>query len=410
MLTVAMVKATNKPGQYPDRGGARGLHLYVAPGGSKSWTFRFQLRGRRTWLGLGSIDDVTLAEARDAAIDARRLVKQGINPIDQKRGVKTEAVAAAAKRKSFMQCADEYIALKRHEWTDPSNEQKWRNTLRDYVAPIFGDLPVDRVETPHVIGALQPIWLTKTETASRVRQRVESVLDFAKTGGLRSGENPAAWNGHLENHFPKPSKVAPRVHLKALPYKQLAAFMRELGSVRGIAARAFEFAILTGGRTQETLKAQWSEIDMAERVWNIPAPRMKARRDHRVPLSDAAMAILESMAAIRTSDFVFPGAKPGRPLAHSALRETRNGMGYKDELTPHGMRSAFRDWGGEQTAYPREVLEAALAHTVRNATETAYARGDLFEKRCRLMAEWAEFCAMPAAAEGDENVVPMRRA
>ena len=391
-LTVKGIAGLNKPGLYGD---GKGLYLHVAAGGCKSWILRFQLAKRRRDMGLGPLNDVTLAAARDVATEARKLVRAGVDPIDQRRGIVAARIADAAKARTFDECAAAYLEVYRDGWRNAQHAQQWQSSIARYASPVFGGLPVDRIDTQAVISVLEPIWKEKPETADRVRGRIEAVLNFATTRGHRpAGDNPARWAGHLEHTFKK-RKAKERVHYAAIPYTELPEFMAALRGIDGVSARAFEFTILNAMRTSEVLGARWQEFDLEERVWTVTAERMKAEREHRVPLSDAAYAIVESMAAIRTSDFVFPGSKPGRPLGHSALRERLKDL--RRGITPHGMRSAFSDWCAERTAFSGEVREMALAHVIPNKAEAAYRRGDLFDKRRQLMDAWAHYCmANPA--------------
>jgi integrase len=391
MLNVKQTAKLTAPGLHGD---GRGLYLQITPTGGKSWIYRFQLAGDRRLMGLGPLDLVTLEQARVAAVEARRLVKAGIDPVEARRGNVAARIADAAKGRTFDECAAAYLDLKAAEWRDPTNRTKWTNTLRDYASPVFGGLPVDKIGTGHITACLDPIWKAKTETASRVRQRIEAVLDFAVTRGYRSaGANPAAWKGHLENTYPKPGK---RVHMEALPFAELPTFFAELTGRNDRGALALAFTILTAARSGEVLGARWSEFDLKERVWTVPGERMKAGREHRVPLSDAALALLGE-----------PGAADERvfPLAHTAMREVLTRMGR--DVTVHGFRSTFTDWCAERTAFPSDVREMALAHIVRNAVEAAYRRGDLFAKRRQLADAWTRFCSTPTAADGD-NVQAIR--
>ena len=389
-LTAIRVKTETKPGLYGDGGG---LYLRVAPTGAKTWIYRFMIAGERFDMGLGSTSVFSLKDARDRAMKARRLVADGINPIEQRKAERTAAALDAAKAMTFRQCAESYIEAHRAGWKNPVHAKQWPSTLEMYVYPIFGAVPVQAVDVGLVMKAIEPIWSTKPETASRVRGRIESVLDWAAARGYRQGENPARWRGHLENLLPKKAKVRRIEHHAALPYPEVAGFMAQLLQQDGIAARALEFAILTAARTGEVLGARWSEVDTEARLWTIPAERMKARKEHRVPLSDAAIAIIEAMAAIRSSEYIFPGASAGRPLSNMALLMTLRRMKRAD-LTTHGFRSTFSDWCAEQTNFPSEVREMALAHAVGDKVEAAYRRGDLFDKRRQLAEAWAKFCTV----------------
>ena len=302
----------------------------------------------------------------------------------------------AAKAMTFRDCAARYIASHRAGWRNPKHAAQWEATLATYAGPVMGGLSVQAIDTALVLKVLEPIWTTKPETAGRVRGRIESVLDWAKVRGYRAGENPARWRGHLDKLLPARSKVRRVEHHAALPYAELPGFLMSLRDQEGIAARALEFAIVTAARTGEVIGARWSEIDLLEKIWTVPPGRMKAGKEHRVPLSARALAILEEMQPHRHAEdsFVFPGAKLGRPLSNMAFLMLLRRMG-RDDLTAHGFRSSFRDWAAERTNFPSEVAEMALAHMVGSKVEAAYRRGDLFEKRSRLMAAWATFCNEP---------------
>jgi integrase len=309
---------------------------------------------------------------------------------------------------TFKACTDAYITAHRAGWRSGKHAEAWTQSLGVYAFPVFAELPVGAIDVSAVMRVLEPIWATKPETAGRVRGRIESILDWATTRGHRTGENPARWRGHLETLLPKRSKIARVEHHPALPYAEIGAFMIELRQQASVAARALEFTILTAARTGQTIGARWAEINLAERLWIVPAERMKAGREHRVPLSDAAMVIIEQMAAVRASDFVFPGARAGQSIGDSTILNTLRRMGRGD-ITPHGFRSTFRDWCAERTLFPAEVAEMALAHTVTNAVEAAYRRGDLFDKRRQLADAWATFCAAGVRTPGGDNVRALRR-
>jgi integrase len=389
-LTATKVARARAPGMIGDGGG---LWLRITAGGSKGWIFRFMIAGRSRAMGLGSVDDVTLAEARELARQYRKLVKQGLDPIEARRAERTVLQLEAARAMTFEQCAERYIAAHKAGWGGRTAND-WVATLKAYAFPVFGALPVQAIDVALVMKAIEPLWLIKLETASRVRGRIESILDWAKTRGYRDGENPARWRGHLENLLAKRSKVHRAKHLAALPFVEIAAFITKLRRRQGAAARALEFAVLTGARSDEALGATWGEVDFAEKHWTIPGERMKGEVTHRVPLSDRAIEILGEMHALRQGDLVFPG-RGGGSLSHSAMRRVLAAMD-RDDLTVHGFRSTFRDWASECTNFPREVCEAALAHAIDNKVEAAYRRGDLFQKRRQLMAAWARYCAAPA--------------
>jgi integrase len=401
-LTALEVKQANRRGYYNDGGG---LYLLVGKTGGKSWVFRFRDGARLREHGLGPLHTVGLAEAREKARACRHMRLDGIDPIGARKAARGAAKLDAAKAMSFRQCAERYIAAHEAGWRNPKHAAQWPSTLQTYVYPVFGSLPVQAIDVGLVMKALEPIWNVKPETAGRVRGRIESVLDWATARGYRQGENPARWKGHLENLLPKKSKVRRVEHHAALPYAELGAFMTELHQQEGVAARALEFAILTAARTGEVLGARWSEIDFKVRLWTVPAERMKAGKEHRVPLSDAAIAVLEGMQAIREGDFVFPGGRARRPLSNMACLMLLRRMGRGD-LTAHGFRSTFSDWCSECTNFPAEVREMALAHAVGDRVEAAYRRGDLFEKRRQIMDAWASF----ATSQPEGNVVALATA
>jgi integrase len=390
-LTALQAKRANAPGLLSD---GKGLCLRVGDGGAKSWVLRYMLDGRPHEMGLGSFYDLSLAEARERAREFRKMVKDGVDPIDDRRARRAAQRAERAKVMTFRQCAEAYVAAHQAGWRNRKHAAQWPSTLSAYVYPHFGPLPVHAIDTGLVTKTLEPIWLKKPETAGRVRGRIESILDWATARGYRQGENPARWRGHLENLLPKKSKVRRVEHHAALPYAELGTFMTELRQQNGIAARALEFAILTAARTGEAIGARWDEINTAERLWTVPAERMKAGREHRVPLSPQAIAILEEMRAIRAGDFIFTGGRSKQPISNMAMTMTLRRMG-RGNLTVHGFRSSFRDWAAERTNFPREVAEMALGHTVSDKVEAAYRRGDLFEKRRQLMAAWARYVATP---------------
>jgi integrase len=395
-LTALAVDRPKRRGYYGDGGG---LFLQVSASGAKSWVFRFKEFGRLREMGLGPTHTVSLAEARQKALECRKLRLDGRDPIETRKAARAQARLDAAKAMTFKGCAERYIASHKAGWCNPKHAAQWPSTLSTYVYPIFGSLPVQAVDVGLVMKALEPIWTAKPETASRVRGRVESVLDWAISRGYRQGENPARWRGHLENLLPKKSKVRRVEHHAALPYREVAAFLAELRQQEGVAARALEFAILTAARTGEVIGAKWSEIDFEAGLWGVPAERMKGGREHRVPLSEATVAVLDAMKTIRHGDYVFPGGRAGRPISNMAMTMTLRRMG-RGELTVHGFRSTFRDWAAERTGFPAEAAEMALAHVVSDKVEAAYRRGDLFQKRRQLMDGWAKFCAAAGATGG----------
>jgi integrase len=400
-LKVAAAARAKVPGYCGDGGG---LFLQVSRFGTASWVFRYRVAGRLREMGLGSLDTIRLADARERARKCREQRLDGLDPIEARKAAKLVAQLDAAKAITFKECARRYIAAHQPAWRNTKHAAQWGSTLEAYAYPAVGDLPVQAVDVGLVLKAIEPIWTVKPETASRVRGRIESILDWATARGYRDGENPARWRGHLENLLPARSKVHRVEHHAALPYPEIGAFMAELRRQEGIAAGALEFAILTAARTGEVIGARWSEVNIAERLWTIPAERMKADKEHRVPLCDAVLAIVAKMGEIRQGDFVFPGGKEGRPLSNMAFLMLLRRMGRGD-LTAHGFRSSFRDWAAERTGFPAEVAEMALAHAVADKVEAAYRRGDLFQKRRQLAEAWAKFCAV-APATG--QVVPIR--
>jgi len=388
------IKASNlkDPGLYPD---GAGLYLKVAPGGSRSWVFRYMFEKRPRYLGLGSASAVSLAVARSLAVQARQRLELGQDPIEAKRAAQKEAAEATAKSMTFRECAEAYMVAHEPSWKNAKHRAQWRSTLKTYLYPKFGGVPVSAITTEMVLEAIQPIWHSKSETATRVRGRIEVVIDWAKAKGAYIGENPARWRGHLSNLLPKPSKVAKVEHHAALPYDELPAFMSELRASSGLAPRALELVILTATRTTETLAAHWTEIDLEKKLWTVPTERMKAGREHRIPLSARAIEILKELKTVKQNEFVFPGQKPGRHLSNMSMLMLLRRM-KRGDLTVHGFRSTFRDWAAETTNSPNFVVEMALAHAVESKVEAAYRRGDLFLKRQKLMDCWALYAERPA--------------
>ncbi len=401
-LTATEVKALKEPGRHADGGN---LYVSVSPAGAKRWVFLYRWQGRPKEAGLGSAAEgsqlyVTLAQARTRAAAMRELLAGGKDPLAEK-----HKEQAATKPQTFGECASSLIASKQAGWRNEKHRQQWTNTLTSYCAPIWGT-PVADVNTEGVLKCLQPIWHEKPETASRVRGRIEAVLSAAKVRGLRSGENPAQWRGHLDQLMPRARKLS-RGHHAALPYQDVPAFLIDLRQRRGAAALALEWAILTAARTAEVIFGTWGEIDVEARVWSIPGGRMKSGRPHRVPLSDAAIALLERARELRDHDgdgaHLFPGQRRAKPLSGMALEMAMRRMKLADHATPHGFRSSFRDWAGD-TGVAREVAELSLAHVVADATERAYARSDMLERRRPVMEAWGAYCGGEAAG----NVVQLR--
>ncbi len=386
-LNQMKVTKTTKPGLYGDGGG---LYLQITTSGVKSWLFRYMRAGKARGMGLGPVHTIGLAEARIRALDCRRLLLDDVDPIDARNAERTTKKIAQASEMTFEQCAKKYIEAHRAGWKNAKHADQWTNTLTTYAYPAFDSLPVASIDTALVMKVLEPIWTTKTETATRIRGRIESILDWATVHGYRSGENPARLKGHLDKLLPKRSRVQKVEHHPALPYTELSEFMKALRTEDGVAARALEFVILTATRTNEVIGATWTEFDLDEGIWTIPAERMKMRKEHRIPLSTRAVEIIKAQLEVRQNNYVFPGARYGKPLSNMAMLQLLGRM-KRDEITVHGFRSTFRDWAGETTHYPREVCEAALAHGIKDKAEAAYARGDLFVKRAALMEDWANF-------------------
>ncbi len=398
-FTEARVKAIEKPGMHPDPSTLdRGLYLKVTPSGTKSWVFRYRSRTEtnkngnvvQRYMGLGRYGprDVTVAQAREAAAECRQQLRNGIDPIDQRRNLRAALKAATTQMPTFRECCEKYIQAQAAGWKNPKHKAQWENTLRDYAGPVMGKLPVDQIDDVHVLAAIEPIWYEKTETASRLRSRIERVLDWATARKYREGENPARWRGHLDTMLPKPGRLKRVRHHPSLPYPEMYNFMRTLEEHEGVSARALRFLILTACRTSEVTGTRWSEIDLHTKVWSVPAERMKANRPHRIPLSDDAIDILKQQAGY-DSIYVFPGTRAGNRISAAAMPELLKQL--RPEVTCHGMRSSFRTWVAERTSYPREVAEAALAHTNRNKVEAAYLHSDHLEKRAELMNAWATY-------------------
>ncbi|MGY3698939.1 integrase [Bradyrhizobium sp. USDA 3240] len=393
-LSYKKVESLKQAGMYSDGGG---LYLQVTQGADgtprKSWLFRYAIGGRERQMGLGPLHDVSVAEARERAVSARELRRAGKDPINAREALRAANSLSAAKTMSFDECAEAYVAVHRQGWRNVKHASQWTATLATYCSPVFGRLPIQGVDVGLVMKVLEPIWATKPETASRVRGRIERILDWAKVRGYREGDNPARWRGHLDHLLPARGKIRKVKHHAALPYVEIPAFLTALRSRTAVAARALEFAILTAARTGEVIGARWEEIDLNGRVWTIPAERMKGGQEHRVPLSDVAVEILAHVRNVRQDAHVFPGDRRSA-LSNMAFLMLLRRMG-RDDITAHGFRSTFRDWVEEQTDTPRAVAEMSLAHAIGNAVEAAYRRGDLFEKRRVLMSKWARYCNRP---------------
>lgn len=404
-LSALAVSRLSTPG-YHAVGGIAGLYLQVASMNAKSWIYRTTIGGKRREMGLGGYPDVTLAMARDMARDAHiRIKEDGADPIEQRKQAKSKLKAEQAKAITFKQAAIAYITAQEHGWKNAKHAAQWTSTLETYAYPVIGELLVGDVDDAHVMQILNPIWTTKTETASRLRGRIEKVLDWAIASKFRNGPNPATWKGNLDVRLAAPSKVAKVQHHAALPYDEMADFMKALRQMEGMGARALEFAILTATRSGEVRGATWQEIDLQKAVWVIPAERMKAEKEHHVPLSPQAIVLLKALPKLGDNLHVFPGTKG--QISDMTLTAALRRMNRSD-LTAHGFRSTFRDWAGERTSYAREVCEHALAHQLKDKAEAAYQRGSLFDKRCSLMNDWAKFCGTPSAKKSD-NVVPINQ-
>jgi integrase len=405
-FTVKAINAAYAPGKFAD-GQTRGLYLQISPSITKSWSFRYRDRitGRLREMGLGPVDVISLEMARKKALELGAMVRDDKDPIAERHAKRAALRASDAKALTFDEAAKACIDSKRAGWSNAKHAEQWTSTLTSYASPIFGSVLVRDIDTALVIKALEQkvktkdggrdsLWTSKNETASRVRQRIEAVLAWATVREFRTGDNPARWKNHLDTLLPKPSAVQTVEHHPALPYADVPQFMNALHAQEGIGAMALEFAILTATRTGEVIGAKWEEMNLDAKLWTIPAARMKAKREHVVPLSARAIEILKPLKKTRTSEFVFPGWKAKMPLSNMAMAELLKRMDRTD-ITVHGFRSTFRDWAGETTDFPREVIEHALAHQLADKAEAAYQRGTLLEKRRKLMDTWARYCATP---------------
>lgn len=392
-------------------GGVDGLALQIVPSGARSWILRITVGHKRRDMGLGGFPDVTLAQARDAARQARAKAKQGIDPIDEARANVSKLKASQAAALTFDQCTAAYIKAKSSEWKNAKHLQQWTNTLAVYASPVMGSLLVRDIGLPHVLAVLEPIWAEKTVTASRLRGRIESVLSWATTREYRFGENPARWRGHLDTVLAAPNKIKEEEHYPPVQVSELGAFMADLRIKSGTGAKALEFGVLNASRSGEVRGATWSEIDLSAKLWTIPAKRMKAKREHRVPLSDMAVELLKALPRFADCELVFPSLR-GKQLSDMTLSQLMRRMDYKAKdgrtTVPHGLRGTFKVWAHERTSFPGEIVEMALAHRTENKVEAAYFDTDLLEKRARLMQQWATFCGMVESKGAD--VLPLRAA
>jgi integrase len=402
LTTKRIAKLRRRRGRFHD---GHGLYLQVLSEKSASWILRYVRHGKERMLGLGPLHVIGLKEARDRAKAARLQLLDGTDPVEDRKARKIERALAAARTMTFGECALAFHQQHEGKWKNAKHGAQVINTLRAYAFPHIGSLPVASIDTPLVLKCIEPHWTTKTETMSRVRGRIESVLDWATVRGYRTGDNPARWKGHLDQVLPGRNSIAKVEHHAALPYRELPIFMQELRQREGSAARALEFTILTAARTGETTGARWDEIDFDTSTWTVPAGRMKGSREHRVPLSAHAIELLQALPREDSNEFVFLGSS--RALSNMSMAQVLRRMDRKN-ITVHGFRSTFRDWAAEATNYPNHVMEAALAHIVADKVEAAYRRGDLFAKRKQLMEAWARYCSRSLAAEG--AVVPLRRA
>jgi integrase len=402
VLTAKKVERLKTPGRYPD---GHNLYLQVGDTGGKSWLFRFERDGRERWHGLGAAYTFSLKEARERARAARQLLADGIDPIDHRKAERAKLAAAKAKLLIFREAAERYFDQHEGKWRNAKHRAQFTSTLRQYAYPTLANMSVAEIGTPEVLRAIEPIWMAKTETASRVRGRIEAVLDWCTVRGYRTGDNPARWKGHLSEVLPARGQVAKPVHHAALAYAAVPVFMAELRKREGVAARALEFTVLTAARTAETIGAQWPEISFESKTWTVPAGRMKGGKEHKVPLSERAIALLRALPTEKGNKHLFIGSQAGSGLSNMSMTAVLRRMGH-DDITVHGFRSSFRDWAGETTNFPNHVVEMALAHAVGDKVEAAYRRGDLLVKRRQLAEAWSKFCCSPPPAGA---VLPMRR-
>lgn len=391
-LSAIEVNRISKPGLHAV-GGVPGLMLQVSPAGTRSWIYRARVGKYRREIGLGGFPSTTLAQARIKAAEQKNLIANGIDPIAEKKRLKSLLIASQGNAITFDEAADKVHAKKAREFRNEKYAAQWISAMRTYASPVIGKMHPADIELSHIVKILEPIWLTKTDTAKKLRGNIEAVIAWTIVSGFRKGENPARWKGHLDAILPAPGKVAKVQHYKAMPMDDMASFMVDLRQVEGLSARALEFTILTAARSGEVRGATWDEIDLQRKVWIIPAERMKAGKEHRVPLSDAAIKLLEALPRFEGTNLVFPSPRSGKPLSDMSLSAVTRRMGV--DVVPHGFRSTFRDWTAERTNYPHEVAEMALAHMIQSKTERAYRRDDLFPKRALMMQDWANFINTP---------------
>jgi integrase len=410
-LSVKRIERIRTPGRYAD---GHGLYLQVTNEHNKSWLLRYQRNNVEHWLGLGPLHTFTLDEARERARKARQLLADGIDPLHAKRSERermrveeAQREAEAGRRKTFAECAEAFLIKHADGWKNPKHRSQWKNTLATYAFPVLGKMFVADIDTPHIRAVLErdKLWTTKRETARRVLGRMERVLNFAKASGYRSGDNPASWKGHLKDLMPANGK--PVEHLAALPYTDIPAFMLALRQRDSISAKALEFTILTAARTGETIGATWDEIDLKHRIWTIPANRMKAGKEHKVPLTERVLDILKQLPRTTDNPHLFAGSKQGEGLTNMTMNKGLQRMRWGTDITVHGFRSTFMDWAHDRSTFNKVVIDMALAHAVGDKVEAAYRRGDLFNKRKQLMQAWANYCSSTPVATTD-NVVTMR--
>ncbi len=395
-LTPLEIKALSKQGLYSD---GNGLYLRINNDGAKSWRYRFMLDGNSREMGMGSLNLVSLSKARQEAIQCKLKVREGIDPIEERKASRAHLIGLNKSIPTFKECAVDYIRAHGVAWKNAKHEQQWVNSLTNHVYPKLGSMAVNAIERSHIMQVLEPIWRIKTETAKRIRGRIEMVLDWATVQGLREGENPARWRGHLDKLLPKPSAIMKEKHFAALPYTEIYDFMESLRSREANSAQLLRLIILTATRSGEARSATWSEIDLDKAIWTIPAERMKGKKEHVIPLCKEAVEIIKALPHMAGSDYLFAGIQSGKPLSDMVFAALMKRMA-RTGITTHGFRSTFRDWAAEQTAFPREVIEAALAHKLKDKAEAAYFRSNLLDKRRELMNQWAAYTQLPTIESG----------
>lgn len=395
-LSDRTVKAKKEQGRYND---GNGLYLQVSKSGSKSWLFRYMLDNKSKEMGLGSIRTVPLGVARTEALECKKLLREGIDPIKERKERLARAKTANIDVLTFERCAEAYLEAHSASWKSVRHEKIWRSSLKRFAYPIIGNLPVNTIERGHIMQVLDPIWRVKTETAKRLRGRLENILDWATVQEFRKGENPARWRGHLDKLLPKPSELYKVKHFAALPYQEINSFMDKLRERDAQSALALRLIILTATRSGEVRKAVWSEFDLDKGIWVIPAERMKADKEHTIPLCKEAISIIQQLPRLAGCDYLFTSPKSGNPLSDVVFKQLMKRMGVSD-ITTHGFRSTFRDWAAEQTSFPREVIENALAHQLKDKAEAAYFRSNLLDKRRELMNKWGDYTKLPSTQDG----------